>query len=104
MKKKILISAVTIVLLAALFVPIPAGTLHDGGTREYQAITYKLVVWNKNITEVFDNANGTQSVAHIGAYHKASLYWFADAYKDMDELWEIERANNDIYKHLLPEG
>ncbi len=104
MKKKILISIVVIVLLAALFIPIPVGTLNDGGTREYQAITYKMVVWNKNLVDVVDNGDGTQSATPIGAYHKTSLYWFGNAYKDIDELWEIEKTNNDINKYLLPEG
>ena len=39
------------VLLSVLFIPIPKGTFDDGGTREYAALTYKIVVWNKiNIT------------------------------------------------------
>ena len=48
MKKKIwiLIVAVT-VLLAVLFVPIPKGSLDDGGTRDYIALTYRIVDWNR---------------------------------------------------------
>ena len=43
MKKKILISVIAIVVLAAiLFVPIPRGSYDDGGTREWVALTCKI--------------------------------------------------------------
>ena len=44
MKKKILIPIIIIVVLAAvLFLPIPQGSYDDGGTRDYNALTYKIV-------------------------------------------------------------
>ena len=43
MKKKIWIPIV-IVLIAVLFIPIPSGVYKDGGTREYTALTYKIVM------------------------------------------------------------
>lgn len=46
MKKKIWIPIV-IVLIAVLFIPIPSGVYKDGGTREYTALTYKIVKWNR---------------------------------------------------------
>ena len=41
MRKKIILIALAVLLLAAvLFVPIPGETYEDGGTREYTALTY----------------------------------------------------------------
>ena len=47
MKKKIWIPILVVVILAILFVPIPSGVYKDGGTREYTALTYKIVDWNR---------------------------------------------------------
>lgn len=48
MKRTIMIiGIVAVLLLAVLFVPIYQGIYDDGGTRVYQALTYKLVVWNR---------------------------------------------------------
>ena len=47
MKKKIFwIVLAAVLLLAVLFVPIPGGTARDGGTRTYNALTYRVVDWN----------------------------------------------------------
>ena len=48
MKKRIMITLMIIIALAlVLFLPIPGESYDDGGTREYHALTYKVVVWNK---------------------------------------------------------
>lgn len=47
MKKKIWIPIVIVALLAILVTPIPTGVYNDGGTREYTALTYKVVDWNR---------------------------------------------------------
>ena len=44
MKKKILI--ICAILLLILVIPIPFGTYKEGGTKEYRALTYKLMVWH----------------------------------------------------------
>ena len=77
MKKKIwiLIVAVT-VLLAVLFVPIPKGSLDDGGTRDYIALTYRIVDWNR--------------ISADGVYEKTRIYFGSDRNKTIDELWELE--------------
>ncbi len=62
-----------------LFVPIPRGTLDDGGTREWTALTYKLVDWNR--------------IGNNGAYRKARIYFGADRFKSIDELWAEECVN-----------
>ena len=77
MKKKILIPIVTVsVLLAILFVPIPAGALNDGGTRVYSALTYKIVSWNR--------------IHEDGVYNATKVYFGADARKSVDELFKLE--------------
>lgn len=45
----------------------------------YQSLTYKLVIRNRLYAE------------KEGKYHKTAVYWLADGYKSLDELWERER-------------
>lgn len=54
MKKKVAIipGAIVLGLLAVLFVPIPRGPYDDGGTRVYDAIAHKIVVWNRAIAQI----------------------------------------------------
>lgn len=55
MKKKILIPVIVIVVLSAiLFLPIPQGSYDDGGTRDYNALTYKIVRWNSPFLDFED--------------------------------------------------
>ncbi len=84
MKKKIWmpITAV-VVLLLILFVPIPQGSYDDGGTREYIALTYKIVDWNR----IHDNGGDGPAF-----YEKTRIYGFTDRNKSIDELWERESA------------
>ncbi|SFC64201.1 hypothetical protein [Ruminococcus albus] len=78
MKKKIIAAVITLVLLI-LFVPIPLSPLKDGGTRQYAALTYKVVKWQRLVGEE--------------RYIKTSVYFFPDNFKDIDELWEKENAD-----------
>ena len=57
MKNKIWLIPVIVVFVIALilFLPIPQGSYDDGGTREYAALTYKIVAWNKIMAEVDEN-------------------------------------------------
>ena len=79
MKKKIWI---IIVVLLILIIPIPGGRYKDGGTKEYKAITYKIVVWNRLLGE-------------DSTYHKTSVFWFPNNFKRIDELWGLE-YNQDM--------
>ncbi len=82
MKKKIWIPIVcAAVVLAVLFVPIPKGSYDDGGTREWTALTYKIVKWNKLLAE----AGGGPDV-----YRATRIYFGADRGKSIDALWERE--------------
>ena len=77
MKKKIWIPViVTVVLLAVLFIPIPKESYDDGGTREYIALTYKIVSWKRLDSD--------------GVYQRVRMYTGEDRNKTVDELWEIE--------------
>ena len=85
MKKKIWIPiVVSVVLLAILFVPIPMGSYDDGGTREYIALTYKIVDWNRLNTD--------------GVYEKTRIYFGKDRLKSIDQLWidESETIEHDF--------
>ncbi len=80
MKKKIWIPIVAvIILLAILFVPIPQASYDDGGTREWKALTYKIVDWNR--------------IYEDGTYVKTRIYTGADRFKSIDELWMSESVN-----------
>ena len=80
MKKKIFIPIISvIVLLAVLFIPVPVGTYDDGGTREYAALTYKIVAWNR--------------ITDVGIYKTTKVYFGDDRNKSIDELWMLENNN-----------
>lgn len=86
MKKKIWIPIVIAVLLAIPVIPIPTGIYKDGGTREYTALTYKIVAWNR-LGAVEDTV-----------YHKTRVYFFPANFQSIDELWQGEEDNMD---HIL---
>lgn len=80
MKKKIWIPIiVSVILLAVLFVPIPNGQMKDGGTRVYSALTYKIVDWNRLYND--------------GMYSATKVYFGADAWKSIDDLFAKEEPN-----------
>ena len=88
--KRILIVSVIVVILLILFVPIPHGVMKDGGTAKYQALTYRIVVWNR----FYDITNADGTVKETRTYTKTSVYWLPDNFKSIDELWEIEMKHN----------
>ena len=88
MKKKVLIPIIVIFILALiLFWPIPQGSYDDGGTRDYNALTYKIVRWNKIIVELDENGQPIHDT-----YRKTSVFWYPDNQKSIDELWQMEMA------------
>lgn len=88
MKKSTAILLIIAAILLLLFLPIPRGTLCDGGTRVYAALTYKIIVWNRIQAE-------PEGDGDPGFYHNTSVYFFPENRLSIDELWEIEqeRAN-----------
>ena len=85
MKRKIWIPiAAIVIILAVFFVPIPTGALNDGGTREFRALTYKIVCWNRLYGD--------------DVYKATKVYFGADARRSIDELFAIEEKN-DILRY-----
>lgn len=74
-KRLILIVSFILVVAAIIFVPVPKTSYDDGGTREYQALTYKIVRWNRIIDA-------------DRIFSQTSVYWFPNNFKDIDTLWE----------------
>jgi hypothetical protein len=77
MKKWLWIAALAI--LVALLLPIPQPPYDDGGTREYVALTYKIVDWNR--------------IADDGMYEKLRIYPLFARNAAIDALWEEESAS-----------
>ena len=80
MKKKIWIPIAIVVLLAILVIPIPTGVYKDGGTREYTALTYKIVDWNR----LTDDGS---------IYSATKVYFFPNNFRSIDNLWYKEEPN-----------
>ena len=77
MKKKFWVwTFAGVLLLAVLFTPIPSGAYKDGGSREYTALTYKIVDWNRLTGEA--------------VYDETKLYLFPNNFKSIDALWAYE--------------
>ena len=74
MKRKFRIVLAIIVLLI-LTIPIPISSARDGGTKQYAALTYKIVYWN----HLYDNGE---------IYDDTEIYLFPLNFKTVDELWE----------------
>ena len=72
MKKKVILTVIAVVLfLGILFAPIPQSPYEDGGTRQYTALTYKIVDWNR--------------LDGDGVYTATKVYWFPNNFKSIDQ-------------------
>jgi hypothetical protein len=92
MKKKTIAILLAVVIAAlVLFVPIPRGPYDDGGTMEYVALTYRIVVWNSYYTKYDENGKAVG----IDKYNETSVYLFPDNFKGLTELWLMELENMD---------
>ncbi|MBE7064195.1 MAG: hypothetical protein E7384_00040 [Ruminococcaceae bacterium] len=83
MKKLIITISIILLILLILFVPLPSGMYKDGGTKEYSALTYKIVKWHS-----------IDSRYESGYYENTSVYWFPDNFKSIGELWDMEMQEN----------
>ncbi len=83
--KKILI--VVIVVLLVLLVPYDRNIYDDGGTIEYQALSYKYVKW-VFMNSVYDD---TGKMVDVDIEKKNSIYLFPTNFKDISELKAMER-------------
>lgn len=73
MKKWIIAAAA--LLAAVLIVPIPTASFDDGGTREFKALTYKIVKWN----HMYEGDL---------CYNSTRFYFGKDKNKPVSELWK----------------
>ena len=78
MKKKLWL-IILIAVLVVLALPIPTGTYKDGGTREYTALTYKIVDWHRMTGDTI--------------YDETRVYFFPYNFKSIDGLWYYEADN-----------
>ena len=76
MKKVCLIILVAVLLIGALFIPIPQGPYRDGGTREYKALLYKKVEWKRQTEDEL--------------YRADRWYWFPKNFQSLNTLWKAE--------------
>ena len=85
MKRKIVVIC-AIVLVLILIVPIPIGPCLDGGTREYVALTYKIVDWH----HLYDDGK---------IFDETKIYFFPDNFASITEL--ANRELGGIYDGIL---
>lgn len=92
--KKLWLTPVTVIVLLSLvlFLPIPQDSYDDGGTREYTALTYTVVRWNRIVAAVDADGQSTPDT-----YRNTSVFWYPDNQKSIDELWEMEQEKANLY-------
>lgn len=76
MKKKWLVILGIVLILGILFLPIPQTPYDDGGTREYTALTYRIVDWNR--------------ITDDGTFDKLCFYPLSRRNASIDVLWAEE--------------
>ena len=82
MKKKTACIIVAAVLAAILLLPHKT-VYRDGGTRDYRAILYRVVVWNRMNEE--------------GIYHNMDVYFFPHNRRSIDQLWEEKAEKLNLH-------
>ena len=82
MKKAIILLIVLVVLV--LIIPIPVSPAKDGGTREYKALTYKIVKWNA----YYENQGKMER------YTETKVYLFPKNFLPLGELFKLENLIN----------
>ncbi len=96
MKNKKIWIIIAVLILLVLIIPVKTGSLDDGGSTEYTALTYKIIKWHHiyhtNVTMTYD---------------KTCFYPFPVSLKSMSELLEGERKNFEYPvesdEYFLPE-
>lgn len=80
MKRSLRIILPVLILIAILVIPIPRGAYEDGGSKEYCALTYKVVSWHR----MYDD----------GVFEATRVYWLPDNFKDIDTLFYTYEEND----------
>ena len=81
MKKRIWIF-VSIIILLLLVIPVPTGVYKDGGTREYTALTYKIVDWHRMYGDKI--------------YEEVKVYPFPMNFMSIDRLFYREKLKFNL--------
>lgn len=79
-KKKLIILIIVLALLVVLFTPVPTGKY--GNTKEYTALTYKIIKWDELVSN--------------GRYRDTDFYFFPKNYTSIYKLWDIKMEEDDI--------
>ena len=72
-KRRKIFVFLAVLLLLVLLTPYRFVTFRDGGTREYGALLYKIVVWNRLVED--------------DIYCGTDIYFFPDNLRSIDDLW-----------------
>ena len=94
MKKKIWI--VILVVILFLVVPIP-NQYKDGGTKDYRALIYRVIKWDRLLD--LEHLDLDYPEFKDGCFHKTSIYWFPENFKNLDQLY-----NEEVQEILSREG
>ena len=86
MKRKTIIIICAIVLVLILVIPMPIAPCLDGGTREYVALTYKVVDWH-------------HLYGDVKIFDETKIYFFPDNFASITEL--ANRELGGIYDDIL---
>lgn len=86
MKKKIIAGIIAIILAFVLFFPFRIVSYDDGGTRDYGALTYRVVSWARYMP-VYDESG---EMVAVEEYSNSTVYWFPHNFKSIEELWLME--------------
>ena len=80
-KQAITATAVTVTVMALLFVPFSTIHYDDGGTEKTSAVAYTVMKWNRTRTwdgEPIHEPN-----------QRTRVYWFPHNFKSYEEMWEM---------------
>ncbi|MBQ9912241.1 MAG: hypothetical protein IJM49_04345 [Firmicutes bacterium] len=87
MKRKRVIMTVLIIILI-LIIPVPSGMYKDGGTRSYNALSYKIVKWMRLVPSELSAYE--HPFIKNGALSMTSVYFFPENFKSLDDLFGRE--------------
>lgn len=81
--KKFFIVILILIIVLVLVIPIPISPAKDGGSRQYAALTYKVVKWH--------HLYGEDQL-----YSETKVYFFPYNFLSLDDLFERELSQIDI--------
>ena len=101
-KKKLTIILIALVVLILIF-PMYRGTLKDGGTKEYTALTYKVIKWHRLYDVDVDVDVDVDDDGSWTFYRKTRVYFFPQNLLSTEELWALEVERENLHPELSQE-